>query len=118
VRTEVIVRFLSDHRQAPYHDWVRLLSLLDPEMWENLGIMPETIVIDVRSRWDDGLVERLAEAMFVKTMAERHRRDPDVIPDHTQAWRELDPGTREEWLRATRAIVDGHPIDPEDGDLR
>jgi hypothetical protein len=71
--TEISVRFLSDHPQAAMHDWLRLLNLLEPEMWNNLGVMPETIKLEVTSRWDDGLVERLAEAMFNKTMVERLR---------------------------------------------
>lgn len=118
MRTEITVRFLSDHPQAQFHDWLRLLNLLEPDMWDNLGVMPETIRLEVVSRYDDGLVERLAEQMFIKTMAERHRRDPSVVPDHTRAWHELDPGTKEDWLQATRAIVDGKPVDPTNGDLR
>lgn len=113
--TEVTIRFLSDHPQAAMHDWLRLLNLLEPEMWRNLGVMPETLRLEVTSRWDDGLIERLAEAMFVKTMAERRRRDPD-LPEHV--WADLGQGTvRQEWLDAAREIVDGRAVNPGNGNL-
>jgi hypothetical protein len=111
-KTEITVRFLSDHPQAAMHDWLRLLNLLEPEMWENLGVMPETIRLEVTSRWDDGLVDRLAEAMFHKTMVERTRGKCEPVPE----WREAHEGVRQSWLEAARCVVDGRPVNPETGE--
>lgn len=110
--TQISVRFLSDHPHAPMHDWLRLLNLLEPEMWENLGIMPETVKLEVTSRWDDGLVERLAEAMFDKTMLERAKANREA--PHT--WRDAPPGVRTSWLDAARCVVDGRSVNPETGE--
>jgi hypothetical protein len=110
--TQVNVRFLSDHPQAAMHDWLRLLNLLEPEMWENLGVMPETLQIEVTSRWDDGLVDRLAEAMFDKTMVERAKRNGET----PHAWRDAHPSVRASWLDAARCVVDGRPVNPETGE--
>jgi hypothetical protein len=110
--TEVTVRFLSDHPHAAMHDWLRLLNLLDPDMWNNLGVMPETIQLEVTSRWDDGLVDRLAEAMFHKTMVERLRGKSEPVPE----WRDTHPNVRQSWLDAARCVVDGRPVDPNTGE--
>jgi hypothetical protein len=110
--TSVTITFLSDHPQAQYHDWMRLLGLMEPEMWNNLGVMPETVRLEVTSRWDDGLVERLAEAMFNKTMVERLRGKHEPLPE----WGEAHPKVRQDWLDVARCVVDGRPVNPETGE--